>query len=615
VLSELVVAGTVVSRDDWRPYPRASDRAAWDSLPQGLRDAWLARGAAAAEVAWPRLTASAWLEFDRTGDRGSFEVPHHTSRLIVRDLVMAECVAGDGRHVESIVDAVWSMCEESSWTWPACLYMQRDGPGLPNVAEPVVDLGAGETAGLLAWTWYVLGERLSEISPLVPDRIEHEITRRILTPYLERDDFWWQQAVNNWNTWIHGNVLSAVLCVEKDDARRTAIVAKVVGLVEQFLERYSPDGGCDEGATYWARAGGCLNQCLELIWSGTGGAVDGFAVPVVAEIARFPLHAHIAGPWFVNFADGRPQAVMPGDVIWRMARRVGDAEMTAFGAQLTHAARHLEPIAFEPLGWLLPGMFDMDDLPDPPPPMPVLRDVWLPDIQFMTARSAPTHDGLFLAAKGGHNDEVHNHNDVGNFVVYLDGRPVVVDAGVGTYTRDTFGEGRYGIWTMQSAWHNVPVVAGVDQAFGRKFAAADVEWRADDDEATLTADLGHAYPEAAGIVSWHRMARLDRRAPAVEITDTFELREPSEVALTLLVACAVDTDGPIVLTTQGDDPRRMLLEFDPALDVALEAAPMDDPGVASVWPDGLTRIRLRLAQLAARGSLTIRLTPTEENAP
>ncbi len=84
--------------------------------------------------------------------------------------------------------------------------------------------------------------------------------------------------------------------------------------------------------------------------------------------------------------------------------------------------------------------------------------------------------GLTVAAKGGHNDESHNHNDVGEFVVYCDGKPLLIDAGVETYSRKTFSPQRYEIWTMQSAYHNLPTIDGVQQAPGAAFAARDVTY-------------------------------------------------------------------------------------------------------------------------------------------
>ena len=53
----------------------------------------------------------------------------------------------------------------------------------------------------------------------------------------------------------------------------------------------------------------------------------------------------------------------------------------------------------------------------------------------MAARSSQGSErGFYVAAKGGHNAESHNHNDVGSFIVYADGYPALIDVGVEAYT-------------------------------------------------------------------------------------------------------------------------------------------------------------------------------------
>jgi len=92
--------------------------------------------------------------------------------------------------------------------------------------------------------------------------------------------------------------------------------------------------------------------------------------------------------------------------------------------------------------------------------------------QVLSLRSIQgSSKGLFLGAKGGNNDENHNHNDVGNFVLYLDGEPAIIDVGVATYTNRTFGKDRYKLWYMQSQWHNLPSINGVMQHEGGQYKA------------------------------------------------------------------------------------------------------------------------------------------------
>ena len=72
---------------------------------------------------------------------------------------------------------------------------------------------------------------------------------------------------------------------------------------------------------------------------------------------------------------------------------------------------------------------------------------FLEDLQILTVwQDRKSTKGLFLATKGGHNDESHNHNDVGTITVYADGEPLLVDPGMGIYTKNHFNENRYDIW-------------------------------------------------------------------------------------------------------------------------------------------------------------------------
>ena len=252
------------------------------------------------------------------------------------------------------------------------------------------------------------------------------------------------------------NWLAAALLVEKDPARRDASVHKALRCLDAFLASYPADGGCDEGPGYWDRAGGSLFDCLELLHSASGGEIDVFDRPLIQEIGRYIGRVHIAGPWSVNFADAAAKPGGSASLIFRYGKAIGDQGMTGFGAWLAReqglgkgavgGASAFSAGRFRPCSGSRRSCRTE-------PKEPLARDVWFPGLQVMAARSFEgSTKGLYLAAKGGHNDESHNHNDVGNFIVYADGEPVLIDVGVETYTAKTFSGRRYEIWTMQSAY-------------------------------------------------------------------------------------------------------------------------------------------------------------------
>ena len=76
---------------------------------------------------------------------------------------------------------------------------------------------------------------------------------------------------------------------------------------------------------------------------------------------------------------------------------------------------------------------------------------------------------VVLAAKAGHNNEPHNHNDVGSFIVSVGGIVYLCDPGAGRYSRDYFGPKRYENPFTSSYGHSVPRVAGEYQSPGEQF--------------------------------------------------------------------------------------------------------------------------------------------------
>ncbi|NCO91503.1 MAG: heparinase [Armatimonadetes bacterium CG_4_10_14_3_um_filter_66_18] len=602
--------------EDWHPFPTAADRQPWEALPAEVRDALIARGEEALETDWPPLPATRFLDFARDGNRSRYEGLSFPRRSMLCRWVLAECVEGRGRFVDDLVNGVWAICEESFWGVPAHIGAQRAGSGLPDTAEPIVDLFAAETAALLAWTCYLLGPQLDAVSPLVRPRVHREMDYRILTPLMEREDFGWMGfggggRPNNWNPWINSNWLTSALLMEPDPERRLAAVAKSMRSLDCFLDPHPRDGGCDEGPGYWGRAGASVFDCLELLRSATNGRIDLYDQSLVQEIGRFIYRIHLDGEYFVNFADASALVVPPPTVVFGYGKRIGDERLQALGSWL---ARTPGEVKRESLGRVLAGLFDFPALRSTEAQPPLPRDAWLNEIQVMVARDrAGSPAGLCLAAKGGHNAESHNHNDIGSFVVYADGKPLLIDAGVEAYNRKTFSHQRYEIWTMQSAFHSLlPTVDGIMQAPGGQFAARDVTYSSSDTAAELTLDLAGAYPPEAGLKSWVRTLTF-ARGEEVRITDRYELSKPvGEIMLGLLTPCEVALgEGEIALRqTAIDDGRQAgsgLVTYGENVEPSVEVLKLEDSRLRAVWGERLSRVVFRVREPGSAGVLAFRV--------
>ncbi len=620
----------LIPREEWRPFPMIDDRDFWEALPGDAKQELVAQGEAHLGASWAPLPATSFLEHYRTGSRELYMSISHERRRRLAQLVLAECVEDRGRFLDDIVNGIWTIAEESFWgnspsTWTQASLEDQERyanqrlhlirTSLPDVTNPGVDLFVAETAAAFALTDYLIGVRLDEITPILRQRMQVEVERRMLKPCLDRD-FSWMFTHGNWNVWIGSNWLTCALLMEKDPSRRVAAVQKIMAQIDRYLEHALPDGACDEGPGYWRQSAATLFSSLELLYDATEGALDVFEDPLVRDLGAYIYRVHLGGRNFFNYNDGHAQLDMPTELMMRYGRRTGDPFLMALGAALPGGD------ALNGSGRLLRRLPALQDLASQrrtsaSTQAPLLRDTWLPAMQVMTARTrAGSIDGLTLAAKGGHNGEAHNHNDAGTFVLYSDGRPAIIDIGQEAYTAQNSSPQRYEIWTMQSAWHNLPTIGGVMQAPGREHAAREVGYSADDTAVQFDMDLAGTYPPEASLTSWHRTLRMERGG-IVTLNETYELTaDVSEISLSLITAARVTQNHPGELSLDvGGQARPVVVHFDPAkLRAKLENVPLRDAGLQRMWGEQLIRILLIADKPARQDEWTITFSQGAQTA-
>ncbi|HTJ14696.1 MAG TPA: TIM barrel protein [Dinghuibacter sp.] len=588
----------LIRHDQWHPFPRTA--AEWaERVPDSIRRWVVEEGEKHLRDTFAPIPATLYLDFQRTGNRTRFEDVSFNKRAQLFSLVLAEAMEQKGRFTDEIMDGLWSICEETFWGDPAHYYLQKAGIGLPDVEDPSVDIFSSETAEILALTDYLIGPELEKISPLLRRRIYYEVNRRVLAP-LERDSVAYSYLgaghadapVNNWNAWVISNWMISLLLLEHDDNRRAKELQHGMDLLDNYINGLGEDGAVDEGPSYWFGGAGRLFDALTLLSNATHGEVSVYDAPVIRRVGEYIEKVHIAGDYFVNIADASPTISADGLLIYRVGRDLKDDNLERFGAWVYH---HIDDHKFYSKDWSKPrvvwNLLALTDCQRLDPPLPAVGDVWMGNYQLLTVRASPSADGvpgLFLATHAGHNGESHNHNDVGDVMVYSEGQPVIIDVGFGTYNQKTFSKDRYDLWYLNSAHHNVPLVNGYQQPAGRRYTATDVRFNGSADKPALQMDIARAYPGDAGIRSWNRTVSLDKKSLTVSIHDDFALSgRKGPLTQTFMTVCAVDLDKPgkIVFTIPGH--RSVVLEYDTSAwsvsKETMETSQPDEKRIADNW--------------------------------
>ena len=470
----------------------AADRAWWEDLARSPEAATaLQRAETCLSSPMPAFDASTYLEYSTTGDRSRYQAQHGKRWNRLTHLVIGECLEDKGRFIAAIDGTVKSLCADPSWVLPA----HDRGMWVFGGGSPYADLTAACNGYQMALAaWLLDGCLPPECLALMRENVSRRLTGPVLAtidgtaPEQVKAGHWWASADHNWNAVCTAGALGAILCSEPSRATRAKAVTWAVHNTEVFLSGFAKDGYCSEGMGYWNYGFGHFAVLAELLRAQTGGEVNLFQQPGVRRVAAAPAQLEISNGVYPAFADcaltARPESRLMERIRWRLDQHpfTGSAsgvlaESPALYQTLVDLAIRREAAAAKAVS-----------------PVALPLRSWFAQSGVCVVR--PARPGALAAAwKGGHNDEHHNHNDVGTTVVVWKGRPVIADPGAMVYRAETFSRDRYRLTVMSSFGHSVPVVAGTLQAEGAQCRGNTLSSSFTDACDTVTIDCSSAYPK------------------------------------------------------------------------------------------------------------------------
>ena len=468
---------------------KAMDKKFWDAVRKderlkGLRETLLnTYEELRREGDLPALKYSEWKLFFVTGDRSIYQNSFLRYRHSVTVSALLALIYPDNHeYLDYLMDAIYAICDVYTWSYPA--HQGAEGNTVSN--NSVIDLTAARVGMDLADIYTLLGDRLE---PLIKSRILAEIDRRIFTPFEKSAPCaWWESADSNWVTICMGSVAKTYMLLRPEKARE--YISRFNSGIDNYITGFSEEGVCFEGGEYWIFGFGAFIGYASALRTFTDGDIDYFKIPKVRNMSLFYQRIFLSGRVTANFADSEVIGV-PGALSRILKPEFPEINVPSIEKVSFVSPREFDAEIINILSIMSTDTHDAD-----------VGDNYDSEFYAPSAEWYIRHTPRFgFAVKGGHNNELHNHNDVGHFIYAKDGMQILCDIGVGVYDSRYFGPHRYDCLEPSSRCHSVPIIDGEYQKFGYEFKARDFKY--ENDEVTL--DISRAY----GIFGENE--RIDRR--------------------------------------------------------------------------------------------------------
>lgn len=395
--------------------------------------------------------------FHKNGNRTEYEIPYMLHRKMLC-VYCAMVLTGENNEkwLPKLCDVVWAVCDEYTWALPAHLEFAHLGTDF-TVEQTVtkIDLFAAETANALSEIYYML----ENILPFeVKSRIVYELNRRIIKPYMEKPCKW---GKNNWSAVCAYGVASTFVYLGLHD-EFDKIKDSIFASIDVFLSSYNDDGCCLEGSLYWSYGYGFFVYFANLMYDYSQGKINYFADEKVKKIAQFGTDSYLYENCVIPFSDS-PHTMKYDSGLWSILAEKFDGICIPdekYQNLLGDDIRYRFTPFMRNLYW--GGKYKSEKETSD-------KTKYYENAQWYIKKQGD----VTFCAKGGTNDEPHNHNDVGSFVFLDKDSFILDDVGWQEYTKDYFdAKKRYTeIMCTSSEGHSVPIVDGNLQKFGKECRA------------------------------------------------------------------------------------------------------------------------------------------------
>ena len=404
--------------------------------------------------------------FYQTGDRVKFQDMYFDRRK--RLMILQVLAVANEKYIEPLEEIISAICDEFTWVVPAHTHMGK------------IDLFSAETAMYLAETYFVLKDK---ISSGIQERIYSSVQNKIVEIY-ENNTFRWESLMNNWQSVCAWGIGLSYLYLFPE--RFDLVKERILTTVNRYVDTLDEEGYCNEGYSYWVYGFGffCLfYDVYEQLFGVLPAILDCEKIKKTLEYGK---NCILDGTVFLPFADGGSKGEHDEAVILPTIERM-------FGVDLSINQSELFMPSSQALGYRVLSNLDCQKGEKEQVPK---------TIYYNRAQVFIHKNGNYaFAVKGGHNDESHNHTDIGAFSLVANGKQYIADIGVGEYTKNYFSDLRYESFPCNSLSHSVPIIDGKQQEKGTHHYGEVIA----QEEKKFSINLAKAYDGVGSLIADYTM--------------------------------------------------------------------------------------------------------------
>lgn len=504
------------------------------------------------------LSYSLFKLFEENGTRVEYEKVYFEKRRRLSTFgIMVLLEPENCVYREELENTIWSICNEYSWCLPAHLLNTSETStridfslNTLNKQTYSIDLFAAETAFSLAEIMKLTEDFLS---PLICKRIYEEIYKRIFTSFMN-STFKWETETHNWAAVCAGSIGAAALHLINDKDELTRIIERVLSAMDGYVSGFKEDGYCLEGYGYWQYGFGYYVYFADLLKKRTAGKLDLFAFEKIHQIALFQQKCFLNDDLVVNFSDAVPKASVFLGLSHYLSNIYDDFEVPKKELRAKYSDDHCGRWA------------------------PAIRNIlWFEKNAEETSWGSGTffskESGWYIsryqdqlgnfsfATKAGHNDEPHNHNDLGHFILQGNQEVFLKDLGSGLYTKDYFREKRYTFVGNGSQGHSVPIINHQYQVEGEAHYARFLQVDVGEEKDHLKLDLGRAYDIETLQSLTRSFVWVKKNQPKLILEDHFSFAEqPVSIIERFIVPSVLITEEEDEVIVEGKSRLRILYD-------------------------------------------------------